>query len=79
MILTHTEVDAQICINLLEETAATCGLSLNKQKSNILIFNRKSKETPLEIQGIQVATEIKYLGIKLQEKIFSRLHKKQDN
>ena len=59
LVLTHTEEDAKMCINKIEKAASTCGLNINKQKSNILIYNRKLKEMPQEIRGIKVATEIK--------------------
>ena len=62
LILTHSETDAQTCIQKLENIAATCGLALNKQKSNVLIFNKKQEHMPQEISGI------KNLGIKITNK-----------
>ena len=38
-------------IKILSEIADKCGLSINKSKSNILIFN--SDEQPKEINGIK--------------------------
>ena len=43
-----------------------CGLEVNKEKSNILIFNMGEK--PEEIEGSKVAESIKYLGIEIEGK-----------
>ena len=42
------------------------GLEINKEKSNILIFNMKKQ--PEEIEGIKVTKHIKYLGLTLDNK-----------
>ena len=53
------------------------GLTINKDKSVILIFNNECNEDTTDIGGIPVAEEIKYLGITIvnQKDIF----KKQKN
>ena len=43
-----------------------CGLSINKNKSNIIIFY--SKNQPEYIEDIHVTTNITYLGVKIQNK-----------
>ena len=50
-----------------------CGLEINKDKSNILIFNMEDK--PEEIEGIKVTESIKYLGIEIEGK--KNMFKKQ--
>lgn len=41
-----------------------CGLEINKNKSNIIIWNMK--EQPEAIEGVKVTDTIKYLGLKLE-------------
>ena len=53
--------------NILTEVAASCGLIINKQKSNIMICNRK-EIYPEIIENISVVENIKYLGIKITDK-----------
>ena len=43
-----------------------CGLSINKNKSNILIFNNKNQ--PEYIENIHVTTNTTYLEVKIQNK-----------
>jgi hypothetical protein len=42
------------------------GLELNKEKSNIIIYNKKNK--PEEIKEIKVIEKIKYLGLIISDK-----------
>ena len=54
-------------ITVISEIAKECGLSINKDKSNIMIFNYK--ETTEEfIEDIPVTKKINYLGITIQNK-----------
>ncbi len=53
-------------IQLLTDIAKSCGLEINKKKSNVLIFN--TKDQPDEIGGIPVSTKINYLGVTIQNK-----------
>ena len=48
------------------EVGKKCGLDINKDKSSILINNMKNK--PEEIEGIKVVDNIKYLGLKIDDK-----------
>ena len=54
-------------LNILTEVAASCGLIINKQKSNIMIYNRR-EIYPEIIENISVVENIKYLGIKITDK-----------
>ena len=51
-------------IQILSEIANDCGLSINKNKSNIIIFN--SKNQPEYIEDIHATTNITYLGVKIK-------------
>ena len=54
-------------IAVITEIAKECGLNINKEKSNIMIYNYK--ETTEEfIEGISVTKKINYLGITIQNK-----------
>ena len=55
------------------EICRECDLDINKDKSNILIFNMEDK--PEEIEGIKVTESIKYLGIEIERK--KNMFKKQ--
>ncbi|MEL6606438.1 MAG: reverse transcriptase family protein, partial [Cyanobacteria bacterium J06614_10] len=69
LLLAHSKEDAETCISKFEEVASTCGLSLNKNKSSILIYNKRSAEDNIEeIQGIKLTRELTYLGIKVTNK-----------
>lgn len=54
-------------IKILVAAADEVGLQINREKSNILIFNEKNK--PNEIEKIGVTSEIKYLGVTINDKI----------
>ena len=66
LILTQSIGSAERAIAKLINIGARCGLEINKVKSKVIIFN--AKETPEKIGNIKVATEIEYLGIKLENK-----------
>ena len=54
-------------ITVISEIAKECGLSINKDKSNIMMYNYK--ETTEEfIEDIPVTKKINYLGITIQNK-----------
>ena len=54
-------------IAVITEIAKECGLNINKENSNIMIYNYK--ETTEEfIEGISVTKKINYLGITIQNK-----------
>ena len=66
LLMAQSMEEARESITLLIEVARECGLELNKEKSNILIFN--SNENIQSIEGIEVASEINYLGLNITNK-----------
>ena len=66
LILSESIEDAENDIKTVIEISRECGLEINKQKSNIIIFNMKEK--PNEIENIKVTDRIKYLGITVCDK-----------
>ena len=66
LVLTENIEDAKFNVKLLVETGRKCGLEINKDKSNIMIFNMKDR--PEQIEGIKVVSNVTYLGIKLDDK-----------
>ena len=64
--LVDTEENARKNIKILTKISESFGLKINKEKSNILVYN--SKENIKEIEGIQVTEQIKYLGITIDNK-----------
>ena len=63
-------------IKILTDIVQDCGLSINKAKSNILIYN--SKEQPDHIEGIPVTNKMNYLGVTVQnKKDCFKLHKEE--
>ena len=52
---------------MITEIAKECGLNINKEKSNIMIYNYK-EATEEFIEGISVTKKINYLGITIQNK-----------
>ena len=61
MILMQTLQEAGKSSQILSEIANDCVLNINKNKSNIIIFN--SKNQPECIEDIHVTTNITYLGV----------------
>ena len=63
-------------IEVMEKECGKYGLEINREKSNIMIFN--SKEKPDKIGDIQVVKKIKYLGVEVtDEKDLFKLHRKE--
>ena len=60
----QTLQEVEKSIHILSEIANDCGLSINKNNSNILIFN--SKNHPEYIEDIRVTTNITYLEVKIK-------------
>ena len=60
---------------ILIEVSASFGLNINKEKSNILIYNCKSNIE--EIEGIKVVNKIKYLGLFIDNKRDMFRHKEK--
>ena len=65
MLLASSVQDAERVVEKVVEAGLECGLEINKQKSNIVVFNMKDK--PREIAGIEVKDKIKYLGITVND------------
>ena len=61
LLLAENLKDATDMINFIIQSARKCGLSLNKRKSKILMFNVPEQKT--DIEGIEVVDKIKYLGV----------------
>ena len=66
LIIASSIEDITFNIKKVIEIGQKCGLDINKEKSNIIIYNMKEK--PEVIEGIKVVSTIKYLGIKLDDK-----------
>ena len=64
--LTQSKEETEEIIDVITDASDSCGLNINKAKSNVIIFN--SPEDVSEIKGIPVAEEIKYLGITINNK-----------
>ena len=62
----HSLEEARENLEIITNTSREFGLEINREKSNILIFNMK--EQPDELMGIQVVQSIKYLGIEIDNK-----------
>ena len=63
-------------IKILTDIAQDCGLSINKAKSNILIYD--SKEQPDHIEGKPVTNKMNCLGVTVQnKKDCFKLHKEE--
>ena len=69
--LRETKESIQVLMNIAEE----CGMNINKDKSNIMIFNHKEKIHEDNTEGIQITDTINYLGVtynKKQERLFKK-------
>ena len=62
--LRETKESIRVLMNIAEE----CGININKDKSNIMIFNHKEKIHEDNIEGIQITDTINYLGVTIQNK-----------
>ena len=66
LIMTETIEAAEDIIRTVITISRECGLELNKEKSNVIIYNMKTQ--PGEIEGIRVTNQIKYLGVLIDNK-----------
>ena len=57
LLLSHSLEEARENLEIITNTSREFGLEINREKSNILIFNMK--EQPDELMGIQVVQSIK--------------------
>ena len=60
LLLSHSLEEARENLEITTNTSREFGLEINREKSNILIFNMK--EQPDELMGIQVVPSIKTSG-----------------
>ena len=65
ILLSSDKNSARIALNKLEEVGKVCGLEINKEKSSHLI--NMNKDSIEEIGNIRVGSQIKYLGIEINE------------
>ena len=76
ILLSNNINSAQTALNKLEEIGKVCGLEINKEKSSHLI--NLNKDNVGEIGNIRVGSQIKYLGIEINEgKNCFREHKRK--
>ena len=64
--MADTKEKASKNLQILARVSESFGLKINKEKSKILVFN--SNEDFKEINGIQVAEKIRYLGVTIDNK-----------
>ena len=66
LMMASTIREAETMIKALIKSAEMCGLSLNKEKSKILMYN--SFQEIKDIEDIEVVEQIKYLGVTVTNK-----------
>ena len=64
--LTKSIEETKLSIQTINRVVTEYGLEINTTKSHILIYNKK--ETPNEIEGIEVTNSIVYLGVTITNK-----------
>ena len=62
--MAKTTEDARKNLKIIIETSKKYGLEINKEKSNILVYNNRENIT--EIEGIKVIDKVKYLGLMVE-------------
>lgn len=67
LLMAHSIEDAKENLRITTEVSKEFGLEINKEKSNVMIFNMDNHPTHLE--GIEVSKKIKYLGITIDNKL----------
>ena len=63
--IAKNEKDARENLKIIIETSRKFGLEVNKEKSNILIYNKEEEIT--RIEEIEVVKKIKYLGLEIDD------------
>ena len=66
IIMMQSLQEARESIQVLTDISQNCGLSINKRKSCILIYNNKNQ--PTQIEDIPVTSSFVHLGVTLQNK-----------
>ena len=75
MIFVQTLQEDKESIQILSNIAKDCGLSINKNKSTIIIYN--SKKQPEHIEDIPITTNITYLGVNIHNKKTATSYREQ--
>ena len=65
LLLANSIADMEKLIRIVTTAAGEIGLEINKEKSNVIIFNMERK--PEKIEEITVVREIKYLGVHIND------------
>ena len=65
LLLSQNQRELEKMLAILIKVSGEVGLSINQKKCCIMIFNEKNK--PVSIQGIEVVSEMKYLGITIND------------
>ena len=74
IIMMQSIQEARESIQILTDISQKCGLSINKRKSSILIYNNKNQ--PTQIEDIPVTSSFVYLGVTIQNKRYCyKLHR----
>ena len=63
MIFGNSVREIEKMMDMIERKTAKIGMSVNKNKCNVLVFNKKLDVG--SIKGINVVKDVKYLGVKL--------------
>ena len=66
LLLANNIEDATNNLNMVMQISREFGLEINKEKSNIIIFN--IEQQPDTIENIKIVNKIKYLGIEIDNK-----------
>ena len=66
LLLSQSETEAQLMLEILTDSAHACGLEINKDKSFVMLYNQTTNTESLH--GIKVTNEIKYLGVNITNK-----------
>ena len=78
LVLARSVKEAEQMVQVVVRIAGEQGLSINRSKSEVLIFNNRNESMVWEIQGIKVVDSIKYLGVVVEGKRDCfRKHKKE--
>ena len=68
LMLAQDKTELKHMLKVLIKASEQCGLQINKDKSIILIYDQGGSHEEIEIEGIPVTGETKYLGIKVSNR-----------
>ena len=76
LLLAHSIGNMRVLIRTLNEIATELGMKINKNKSTVLLFN--SDNEIMEIEGIEVGDNMRYLGVVINSnKNYLGMHKEK--